>query len=552
MLADLEPATLDDIAEAMRRHGVAPEVLDQLLSAFQGLGLLVGGLAFPRRYASAWDALFNASRELEAEHASLWRSSAIRLRRMCRRLERRMETIAIDELHDALHEIRSIPIALARALDVPAPALPRSILRCDTRLPFSVVLGQEAKDRLTQAVAEYDQFERTHGLDAAIRTAHRVRLLEPARSSPSSAGRGQRRIGTLESAWLASGADPVVGARLEHLSRWLEAPAHGGALQPGRSGSDLPLPPIGGLVLRPAGARYQIIGTTTEITASLRALRRALVWPGPAVAPAVRGARAPRVVPGCARQGREGRQRRHRRVRGSLRGDAEPPGRTRSSTSRCGTDGERSLRTEPTRLRVGLVDDTSVALACRAGDPRRIALTCFSPANVGFSEPHLERLLLSSFREVPTWLSQALPMECELARAAAVTSASASEWEHAQAAPYVRARRRAGGARGGEPAGALRPLAGTGPQACMAAARAGRARRARPALPVVRDSPLAVEVALRGISNHTRLLSVEEPHDHLWDVDEKGHDHVFEFIVPFLRRRHAWTMLAPGEPGAPG
>ncbi len=412
------------------------------------------------------------------------------------------------------------------------------------------MLGRQTKEQLTGAVAEYDQFERVHGLDAAIRTAHRVRLLEPARSSPSSAGRERGRIQTQESAWLAAGADALVGSRLEHLSRWLEAQARGGAFQPGGSTTDLPLPPIGGLVLRPAGEQYHIVGTTTEISASYgrygelwyglaRRSRRRFSghllheWYQAALTKAARNANVDIVeyVGPCE----------------AMPNLLARPEFEFAVWDRWGT--ESSYRAD--QVRVDLVDDTSVAFASRDGDPRRIALTCFSPANVGFSEPHLERLLLSSFREVPTWLSQALPMECELAL-------------H-QPSPPLRL-----------PSGNTLKLRRTFVRDAdlaelVAASRPDRyvlwcalARKhswpplvlvgvdGQPALPVVRDSPLAVEVALRGIGNHTRILSVEEPHDHPWDVGEKGHDHVFEFIVPFLRRRHAWATLAPGESGAPG
>src|SRR5947207_11952120 len=68
------------------------------------------------------------------------------------------------------------------------------------------------------------------------------------------------------------------------------------------------------------------------------------------------------------------------------------------------------------QLRVEVSNRASIALAYAEGFPNPISLTCFSPVNLGFSEPHLECLLLSSFREIPAWLGPGLPMECELAR----------------------------------------------------------------------------------------------------------------------------------------
>lgn len=550
VLADVDPATLDDIGSAVRRRGVDHEALDRLIWALPGLGLLVGGLAFPRRYSSAWDALFAAARELDDGHAAMWRKSVIQLRRVCRRLERHMETMSVAELHDALHDVRRIPLALARELDVAEPALPRSVLRCDTSLPCSIVLDEQTKQRLTHAVVDYDEYERRHGLDAAIRIAHRVRLLSHASDVSARSGGEVGRIQTQESAWLAAGADDLVGRRLEQLSRWLEASVHDGVVETEGSRTDVALPPIGALVIRPADTRFHIIGSTTEITAAYG--RYGELWSG------------------C--DGRVSRQfdghplhEWYQATLGKAASDggidiveyvgpceAMPnllagPGFEFPVWDRWST--ASSYRAD--QLLVDLVDGTAVALVARDGDPRRISLTCFSPANVGFSEPHLERLLLSSFREVPQWLGHALPMQRELAldrpspprrlpdgstvelRRTFVHDAELAELV-AASPPQRYILWRALARRHAWPSLVLVGIDG------------------QPSLPVVRDSPLAVEVALRGIGAHTGVLSVEEPDDQTWHVGEKGQGHVFEFVVPFLRRRHAWSALVPSQLGTPG
>jgi hypothetical protein len=127
-------------------------------------------------------------------------------------------------------------------------------------------------------------------------------------------------------------------------------------------------------------------------------------------------------------------------------------------------------------MRVYLVDDIAVALVARDGDPRRISLTCFSPANVGFSEPHLENLLLSSFREVPPWPGHALPMERELTLdrpSPPLTMPSGNTVEPRRTFLHDAETRHP---RVGEPAGALHPMACNGTSTCMAAARAGGRR----------------------------------------------------------------------------
>lgn len=549
VLADLEPATLHDTAAALRRHGVAHETLDGMLGALRELGLLVGGLAFPRRFSSPWQALFDASRPLDDDHAVLWRTATRRLRRLCRRLEREMEVISVEALHDALDGARDVPIALARAMDVPEPPLPRSVLRCDTRLPFAIVLGRQAKEELAAAVAEYDRFERLHGLDAAARTAHRRSLLADAHEPPPSAGRRVGPIRTQESAWRAAGADPLVGSRLARWSQWLEAPAHESERELQTSMSGLALPPIAALVVRPAADGYQIIGSTTEICAAYG--RYGQLWHDGS---------------GSSRHG-FARHLVHEWYRERLAAVAAEAGvDIVEYVGPCEAMPNLLARPEfgfatwdrwgtasPHRadqVGVGLVDGTAVALAWRDGGSRRVALTCFSPANVGFSEPHLERLLLSSFREV-SWLNSALPTASEMARdrpspALVLPSGNTIQLRRT----FIH---------GAE----LSELVAAGRPQRYVLWRALARRHSWPpvvlvavdgqtALPVVRDSPLAVEAVLRGIGDHTWLLSVDEPLDHTWHLDEKGQAHVFELIVPFSRRRHAWTALAAGEPGGAG
>ncbi len=96
-LASMEPASLAGTAAELRRLGATDDALEALLTAFHSLGLLVGGLAFPRTFSSAWEALMAVAPELLPRHAAPWRSAVRRLRRICRRLERDMETLRLEE-----------------------------------------------------------------------------------------------------------------------------------------------------------------------------------------------------------------------------------------------------------------------------------------------------------------------------------------------------------------------------------------------------------------------------------------------------------------------
>lgn len=549
-LRDCEPARLDDLADELRSHGFDDDALDDLLTAFQGLGLLIGGLSFPRTFASPWDALFAVAADLVGDHASAWRASIVQLRRLCHRTERRMDEITVEDLHDTLAQARAIPLAMAEALGVPPPPLPRSVLRCDTGLPVSIALGRREKERLEQAVSDYDRYDRHHGIDAAVRAAHRTTMLGRTEERASSGEVERDAIPTQESAWHTVGGDPAVGQRLERWSRWLGEPVGCAWTVPDDPDTGLTPPPIGALVLRPADDGWHVIGTTTEVGATYG--RYGHLWYGIG-----RGARS-----------RFEAHRLHEWFTASLAKAAsdadvevvEYVGPCEAMPNLLARPAFGFPRWDPwgasptaraDELRVDIVEGTSVPLIAVAGGSDRVSLTCFSPANVGFSEPDLERLLLSSFREMPAWLNPALPLKAELARRQPApplvlpdgsTVRLRRTFVHgAELADLIAASRSERFIR-------WRALARehNWPSLVLVAIDAG------PALPVVRDSPLAIEAALRGIGDHVGLLSVEEPPVQYSLADEEGTTHVFELIVPFRRRDHAWDALAPSERRARG
>jgi Lantibiotic dehydratase, N terminus len=547
-LAELEPAPLSDIATRLRYHDVEHPALDRMLAALQRGGLLVGGLAFPRTFATAWDALMAIGRELHAEHARPWRSAVFRLRRLCRRIERTMETISLAELHKALDEARSIPATLAQALDVEAPQLPRSILRCDTGLPFSIVLGPEAKARLTNAVAEQDLFERYHGVDAAARAAHRKFMLQKPGPRASTLRSESESVPTQESAWLVAGEDGLLRERLERWSRWLKAETRDNMVRPGECGAEVKPAPVGGLIIRPRRFGYEIIGSTTEIGAAYG--RYGQIWYS---------------LAHRSRRHFEGHSLHewYREVltRVARSADVEiveyvgpceamPNGLARPRFNfpmwdRWGT--ASSYRAD--QLDVDTSNAASIPLVSAAWCPRSISLTCFSPVNLGYSEPRLECLLLSSFREIPFWFASGLPMQCELALVRpspplALPSGNLVRlrrtWLHGSAlAEFVAAERSRRFLLWQDLARRF-----SWPKLVRVALDGGRA------LPVVRDSPLAVEAAFQKLRKGVKVILIEDLDDHTWLRNEEGQGFAAEFIVPFLRRCHAWSELAASQSGS--
>jgi hypothetical protein len=466
-------------------------------------------------------------------HARAWRSALLRLRRLCRRLERRLDEISLSELREALAAARDIPVALAGALGVPAPALPRAILRCDSDLGRRLVFGPEIEAQVSRAVAEFDTFERHHGLDAAVRAAHRRRVLAALPAEQATAPGG---VPTLEWAWARGGADPVLGARLRRWKRWLLGPERAVPLD--EPGTEIVPPPLGALLLRPGRTGFTVTGSTTEIVAAYG--RYGQLWGG---------------SPARARRGHPlhdwcGAALRRAAGRAGLRlveyvGPCEsaPNGLARPRLAlpvwdRWGTSSTLDLE----GARLEMRSDAPVLVAGQ----QALVLLCPSPLNLGYSDPTLERALLTSFREIPRWIWPGLPLEQELG----------SE----RPSPRLRLP-------GGD---VLQPrrivLTGAALEELVQADRPGRyrlwqalARRHEwPALllvtrdagspvPVVRDSPLALEAALEGLGQGVTYLTIEEPDEPTFIVDEGGDGCVAELLVPFLRRGHAWSELAAGE-----
>ncbi|GAA2767622.1 hypothetical protein GCM10010103_66640 [Streptomyces paradoxus] len=548
-LAQMQPAPLSVIAAELRRHGFHAPELDDMLVSLARAGLLTGGLVFPRTFVSAWDAVMAVPRLLHERHAQSWRSAMLRLRRICHRLEGDMSTIPLGRLHGVLDEARTIPIELAAELDVEPPPLPRSVLRCDTSTPFSIVLGREEKVRLTAAVAEFDLFERSHGVTSAARAVHRRLVVSGHDRSPRESTAGCRRVPTQESAWRATGSDHMVGRRLRRWSEWLA----GTTLPCDHLSDDFPEetlpPPIGGLIVRPTAKGYQITASTSEVAAAYS--RFGHLWFGI-------GSRADQRFENHALHGwyrrsltRVAREADIEVVEYVGPCEAMPNMLARPrfpfrQWDRWGTTS--SYRAD--QLSVVLVaDDPPIVVATAPEQACGMAICCFSPANIGYSEPHLEALLLSSFRDTPDWFAPELPTEAELAqpspspalllpsgncvkpRRTVIHGATLTELVLARRSRRFLlwqdlARRHAW------------------PELLLVSRDAGS-----PVL-ITRDSPLAVEAMMHGLSDRTGFLCVEEPGDHMQLFNDEGEAFTVEFIVPFLRRRHAWSRLASGQPGA--
>ena len=530
-LADFEPAPIPRLVARLADRGFRDARLPDILTALIDAGILVGGLGFPHRFGSAWAALRITEARLMPCHARAWREARRTLRRLCRSIETTLDTMTVAQLLGVQDEVRAVILALAADLGVDTPDLPRAPLRCDTHLPFAVTLGEDDRRYWAQASEELENFEAGWGLDPLVRAAHRQAILrDPHTSSGSTPGRGA----TLEAACAALD-DPLLARRVAEWSSWI---AGDGRAPPTPDQSDWAqaTAPVGALLVRPSAGLHHVLGSTSEIAslygrywpiwvrsgsmATARGLHR---WYSDALttAGASAGISIVEYVGPCD-DAPNGLAHPHF---GHTIWDRWDPGASRRRRYEIPWPSGRPLAFE------------------QAAPDGPVSIHCFSPLNLGYSEPRLARLLLSSFRELPGWLAPGLPFAAELQRDGVSPGIRVADQLH------VRERRsllrgewlaRFRGAGRPERFQMWQQIARS--QCWPSLVLLGRG--SDPPIPVVRDSPLALEAAIEGLAADTMFLTVilEEPAT--WLQSDNGERYVTEFSFPYTRSCHAWSDLA--------
>ncbi|MFZ6180293.1 lantibiotic dehydratase [Nannocystis pusilla] len=131
-------------------------------------GVLVGGLRFPTRFTSPWDALEQAAGALSPADAALWRAAAHDLRAQCEALGESAQRMAPAALAAALAAAGARVGALAEALGLGAIAQPRVALRCDTTAPLEIALGRDVAATIAATAAELTGFTARLGMGGAL------------------------------------------------------------------------------------------------------------------------------------------------------------------------------------------------------------------------------------------------------------------------------------------------------------------------------------------------------------------------------------------------
>ncbi|MFY0536404.1 hypothetical protein [Nannocystis pusilla] len=130
--------------------------------------VLVGGLRFPTRFTSPWDALAQAAGALSPAEAGPWRAAAHDLRAQCEALGERAQSMAPAALAAALAAAGTRVGALAGTLGLGEIAQPRVALRCDTTAPLDIALGRDLAATIAATAAELTGFTAHLGMGGAL------------------------------------------------------------------------------------------------------------------------------------------------------------------------------------------------------------------------------------------------------------------------------------------------------------------------------------------------------------------------------------------------
>ncbi|MES2887666.1 MAG: hypothetical protein V4739_06595 [Pseudomonadota bacterium] len=521
----------------LRSPDTAQALVDQLLAA----QLLIGGLALPPAFETAWHALDRAALELLPLHRAPWQATVTLLRACCQQLEQQHAELSAEAVWQLGNEAADGVAALAPQLGVASVALPRACLQWDAGLPAPLLLDTVALERLQRTLAVHERFHRQADPRVALDTLC-------ARSQDQGRQLAMRQLLASEPDWdrlahtlQAQGDDAGLTARLQALR------------QPGRPTLETPPPtalapttaaaPFGGLMLRLGRDSTLVQGLSHE------------PWLAYARFGALLGRHAPRAHPlhawcdtaltqfaqscnvslaqvrvACAPLPNWLAQ-----PRFSVARALDPYGTTPGAWPDAGLqlchDGQRRWLQSPTTAR------PMVAL-------------CATALDVGAHDPLLERVLLTGWRYRP-------PAAAVLSNDLATTVGQ----PHRLAADVLRQRAR--WRLDGESARALvkaEPAARWAlwqalAQRCGWPALITVANAGQPAVLMPRDSALAVEVLFCTPSVDSPVFEIEAPEDECLITDPKGDRHATEVVLVFARDQHAWNVqrhpVAPysTEPG---
>ncbi len=160
------------------RLGVSAEAARRAIDRLCDQGVLVGGLAFPRRFSDPWEPLEQLERELEAEHAAAWRRTRLRLAGLASELAGVIQSCDPAMVIAAMDAGRAALVELARALAIEPFVPPRAAFRCDFESPWHIQLGPDDARALERTIDAYVRYEHEEGVHRPLVEAAIDRALE--------------------------------------------------------------------------------------------------------------------------------------------------------------------------------------------------------------------------------------------------------------------------------------------------------------------------------------------------------------------------------------
>jgi len=163
VLADGTRGTLTELSRrvlgARRKAGAEcpdSEVIGRMLEALADGGALIGGLALPSRYSTAWEALQSAEAELADADRRHWRAARTALHEICTALADGLEAMPVERIETLMSAAEAEVRRLADALGATMPAMNYPALRCDLGAPFEVSLDLAQRKQLLETLRDYE------------------------------------------------------------------------------------------------------------------------------------------------------------------------------------------------------------------------------------------------------------------------------------------------------------------------------------------------------------------------------------------------------------
>jgi hypothetical protein len=492
-------AVLDDTARATA-----------FVEALVRSGVLLGGVRFPVRYETAWQAIQLAATRLHPAHRSAWDRCATRLQTLCDGLEKRAGQLHADEILAAMEGAENAIRALAACWSLPMPELPRTVLHIDSTLPWQFDMDAEVRARVLSALGIAEAFRLHADPVTAHDRAHARAIVAgtPVDEAALTIELARRRV--VRQQWarahphlpLLDDTAPPFGVLLLRLGErrsLVNGFSHEPWLAYGRFGALVAALPTAASPSRTRPRRHAL---HRWCEARLRALAKSSnVIPALLIAPAGE-------LPNLWAQPRFA----HLRT-------LDPYGNEADQWPNAGL----KVRSDGVREWIEVGD---------GADAMRMIAVCGSALNVGAHDGLLEQLLLTSWRYRPVLQPRD---ETEGPPGEALSLGQKTDWQRARwdlgaacTAELLAATPAQRWARWQELAAEHHwpPLLTLG-------------RADGPPMLLPRDSALAVETLVRGLRAEDRLI-VEAAGDECFVRDERGNRHATELAVVFARRQHAW------------